>query len=905
MGTYTENLNLIKPDKVDQYNIDDFNSNFDKIDNFSKLTPARALTADKLTTGKRINGVNFDGTEDVITGLGLYSKDENYDATNIVYRYIDDILKIFRSKKDGNKGNDTSNTEYWEEVSLGGGMHNTFDVVMKDHILTFEESKGLVAFGDYAYKTGSAGTRYGYAGFYNKCLKEYNEAEDVALYTTRNFSIEDTSTDQSQLIFRENFNAGSCSSNVSNFTTTRYLLSNKTITGLEINKPFVVNFTTGSNVSTEQTIACFSADYNGFLLRLQSGKIHFWGSVNGTSWGISEKTGTSTLVAETTYTAEINWDGATYTVNLLREDGTITTEISVANANPLKINSKLKLGLSISDTLPFLGTINLVRNNECATYITDQWYSYNHITVKKHTNKHIFYDIADVEDIDYIYEKTRKAWLYGVDTVNERIRIVRNDAYFMSGDADEVGNGLEAGLPNITGRFTKLCASNATGSSPNGQGAFSSSSGNTDADGSGTGRTGIGIRFDASDSNTIYGNSDTVQTDAVKLMGYICVGNTETEVANTEVVEVTTTENDTVPLFTGMYFDFKPNNISWLAKDTTQSKSGKFYETTYNELVKCLNEVDNKYGIKVIDVADMVEGVDYSLYWKVDKVNMTFTTPSKWGLVSALTGTQRVLVNKKEPTETDSTWYNLYSDGWLEQGGQLIGSKNTLVFSIPYRDTNYNIQNSVSDQSPTDYAYAVCSWNDKTTNSVTLYCGYNKTVIDNSPYDWVTTGYAEIPSVEDYTENVYLYFKVGNAVANQELIDVGTLTETVNNKIDINSGYVDGQWVAKELLLSTATAVGNYELDLSDYLPNDDYCYEVMLSMRAGRSGSNSAKTYLSSSIVQNVFFHDSSANAYYTMTLANFPIGENKILTLSIKDNALAGAQLIAHAYRRLGKNK
>lgn len=66
MGTTkTTNLNLTKPDKDEQYNVKHFNDNMDLIDSFAGQVPARALTADKLTTGANINGVRFDGTTDV------------------------------------------------------------------------------------------------------------------------------------------------------------------------------------------------------------------------------------------------------------------------------------------------------------------------------------------------------------------------------------------------------------------------------------------------------------------------------------------------------------------------------------------------------------------------------------------------------------------------------------------------------------------------------------------------------------------------------------------------------------------------------------------------------------------------------------------------------------------------
>ena len=39
MSEYTQNLNLIKPAQDEQYNIDDFNDNFDKIDDFAGIVP--------------------------------------------------------------------------------------------------------------------------------------------------------------------------------------------------------------------------------------------------------------------------------------------------------------------------------------------------------------------------------------------------------------------------------------------------------------------------------------------------------------------------------------------------------------------------------------------------------------------------------------------------------------------------------------------------------------------------------------------------------------------------------------------------------------------------------------------------------------------------------------------------
>lgn len=123
MPNYTTNLNLEKPLQDEQYNVEVFNRNCDKIDQFAGQTPPLALSADVLTNGANINGVKFKGNTDVVTGLGLYSNTVTYNNTNIVYIYnSENELKIYKSLQNGNTGNNPIvSPDYWEEVMLGGG----------------------------------------------------------------------------------------------------------------------------------------------------------------------------------------------------------------------------------------------------------------------------------------------------------------------------------------------------------------------------------------------------------------------------------------------------------------------------------------------------------------------------------------------------------------------------------------------------------------------------------------------------------------------------------------------------------------------------------------------------------------------------------------------------------------
>lgn len=239
--------------------------------------------------------------------------------------------------------------------------------------------------------------------------------------------------------------------------------------------------------------------------------------------------------------------------------------------------------------------------------------------VKKNPNGHIFYDIADKATVDEIFSQRGEAWFYGVDTENERVFLPRGTRSQYTVNTDETGDYVEAGLPNIkSSRGLGYSDDNPTSDVPPFVyvGSFGNVGGGSSIE--------KAYSFDASTANPIYGKSDSVQPYATKKLLYIVVGNVKVQSAASDVVDVTTTENDTVPLFTGQYFNFKPNNPSWL-KAGEQQDSGGIYTSCYNKLVQALT--DNIWEIKVIDSTAMEEGTDYSEYWIVYQDAMRFRTP--------------------------------------------------------------------------------------------------------------------------------------------------------------------------------------------------------------------------------------------------------------------------------------
>lgn len=125
-----------------------------------------------------------------------------------------------------------------------------------------------------------------------------------------------------------------------------------------------------------------------------------------------------------------------------------------------------------------------------------------------------------------LYEATGVAWYYILDTANQRFKLPRTKWGF-TGLRDTVGDYVAPGLPNITGYI-------APNSNVSYGGAFYQD-GNESSNGYGSNvRSHARIRFDASRSSSIYGNSDTVQPSATEMYLYFFVGSfTQTAIEQT------------------------------------------------------------------------------------------------------------------------------------------------------------------------------------------------------------------------------------------------------------------------------------------------------------------------------------------------------------------------------------
>ena len=128
------------------------------------------------------------------------------------------------------------------------------------------------------------------------------------------------------------------------------------------------------------------------------------------------------------------------------------------------------------------------------------------------------------------------------DDVNGTVRLPKISK-FIEGtlDVTKLGDLVEAGLPNITGSITEMMSRNQTITAT---GALSTGTVTAFKPSSGSYNLGhADVNIDASASSSIYGNSSTVQPQAIKVLYYIVVANSTKTQIEVDIDEVMTDLN--------------------------------------------------------------------------------------------------------------------------------------------------------------------------------------------------------------------------------------------------------------------------------------------------------------------------------------------------------------------------
>ncbi len=284
-------------------------------------------------------------------------------------------------------------------------------------------------------------------------------------------------------------------------------------------------------------------------------------------------------------------------------------------------------------------------------------------------------------------------------------------------------------------------------------------------------------------------------------------------------------------------------NGTGASKTSTYTSSAKFKSVSVTELrFKLINSSTNdppstSLPTRVCNIAILTEAESNNDYnFILNTENQTFRLP----LIS--TNNKRILIDKKEPTEDNPTWYNLYSDGWLEQGGIIPTVKantytaTTINLLKPYRDTSYTghiTQWDDNQQLGIDTATNGNSFHSKTTTSFVI-----------SAFSWTYGRHWTTQGYTDDTELIYsglnTYFYIGETVQNANLIEAGKVLEVVN---DININKMDKNalsfYPADKQIIYGGTFTTKTEFDLSDILPDGlVYCFiQAEISTNANGSG--------------------------------------------------------------------
>ncbi len=408
---------------------------------------------------------------------------------------------------------------------------------------------------------------------------------------------------------------------------------------------------------------------------------------------------------------------------------------------------------------------------------------------------------------------------------------------------------VQAGLPNITGTGIWGKQSEPTGA------IYTTGTSNYGNTSSGNGEKFQG--FDASLSNSIYGNSTTVQQEQIQYPYFIQVATgVEESVDVVREIEL----NNPFCLLDYKYSEYELDNISWL-RSNGQWNAKAVFPDAYDLLLRIYNGTETKAGVSVKLSTETYADTDFVL----NTSDETFRLPLKVALAS---------------------------------GKAVIG--NGMTLGLTNGTENFGLA-----QAPNDWNFA--------TDGIGVSVGSSITASSTTNGKGVgVTADATKSGIELSDANLYLYFYVGETVQNANLINAGRIEEKLVNKAD--KIEVDGQWVNNYLELASAVTVPtstNTEYDISSYLPNDTYDYEVMLTgyVTTGAGTGKFLNLLISTDKLTN-FVRVCAAQTRTSTTVvtagcASVPVSTGRKIIVNAYSGYDGTYTLVLVAYRRIGTNQ
>jgi hypothetical protein len=220
-------------------------------------------------------------------------------------------------------------------------------------------------------------------------------------------------------------------------------------------------------------------------------------------------------------------------------------------------------------------------------------------------------------------------------------------------DLSSIGELQSAGLPNITGNLEVQFISNGALTECGNHALYTYGSSGSMTTG-GDGYIGRGIAIDASRSSSIYGNSTTVQQEAIKYPYFIQVAT-----SNSEDVQIDTQVrlNNPFSLFMPYWSPIELNNLSWL-RSNKQWNNGSVYTSAYKFLLE-------KYNAGT-EQTETIAGVSVT-YKRADNGMKIITDKSVYDALISASGSAFFFV-----LDTENTQFILpYTNGFAQFGNEL------------------------------------------------------------------------------------------------------------------------------------------------------------------------------------------------------------------------------------------
>ena len=242
------------------------------------------------------------------------------------------------------------------------------------------------------------------------------------------------------------------------------------------------------------------------------------------------------------------------------------------------------------------------------------------------------------------------------------------------------------------------------------------------------------------------------------------------------------------------------NDIRWLRANTNSWQSGEMYESAYAALVEykrtatlkshTINNITVPYylaenGFKIV-VAEQAENVDnlyntqgFADYFILDADNKQFKLPRR--------SNRRIIKSQKASKDNNYSWYNIYSDGWVEQGGKVLTVEDSavdVVFPVEMADANQYLfhGNAIHELAlNTASLYLKTITHSATGVSVVGVANMGATTIYQAmEFEWEVFGAAAESEYADLDDVLYDYYYVGEFEQTALMQTAGIVSEQLN-----------------------------------------------------------------------------------------------------------------------------